>query len=178
VNGEFKSWNSVTLRSNRYLFLHEVTESHIFREYKLSMPHTSTNSRDSSAGIALGYGLDDRGSRVRFPAGAGSCSLHHRVQNGSGAHAASYPMGTRGSFPGSKAAGPWNSPLTCTYCRGQRMRGAIPPLPQYAFMAWCLVKHRDNFTFLPLFHTSATSVITAKNNSTIVKIKLPRTNME
>jgi hypothetical protein len=28
------------------------------------------------------------------------------------------------------------------------MRGAIPPLPQYVFMAWCLVKHRDNFTFL------------------------------
>jgi hypothetical protein len=27
------------------------------------------------------------------------------------------------------------------------MRGAIIPLPQYAFMAWCLVKHRDNFTF-------------------------------
>jgi hypothetical protein len=27
------------------------------------------------------------------------------------------------------------------------MRGAIPPLPHYVFMAWCLVKHRDNFTF-------------------------------
>jgi len=27
------------------------------------------------------------------------------------------------------------------------MRGAIHPLLQYAFMAWCLVKHRDNFTF-------------------------------
>jgi hypothetical protein len=27
------------------------------------------------------------------------------------------------------------------------MRGAIPPLPQYVFMVWCLVKHRDNFTF-------------------------------
>jgi hypothetical protein len=26
------------------------------------------------------------------------------------------------------------------------MSGAIPPLPQYAFMAWCLVKHRDDFT--------------------------------
>jgi hypothetical protein len=26
------------------------------------------------------------------------------------------------------------------------MSGAIHPLPQYAFMAWCLVKHRDNFT--------------------------------
>jgi hypothetical protein len=24
------------------------------------------------------------------------------------------------------------------------MRGAIPPLPQYVFMAWCLVKHTDN----------------------------------
>jgi hypothetical protein len=46
--------------------------------------------------IALGYGLDDRGSRVRFPAAAGNFSLHHRVQNGSGAHPASYPMGTRG----------------------------------------------------------------------------------
>jgi hypothetical protein len=28
------------------------------------------------------------------------------------------------------------------------MNGAIPPLLQYVFMAWCLVKHRDNFTFL------------------------------
>jgi hypothetical protein len=59
----------------------------------------------SSVGIALGYGLEDRGSRVRFPAGAGNFSLHHRVQNGSGAHPVSSPMGTRGSFPGGKAAG-------------------------------------------------------------------------
>jgi hypothetical protein len=28
------------------------------------------------------------------------------------------------------------------------MRGAIPPLPQYVFMVWCLVKQRDNFIFL------------------------------
>jgi hypothetical protein len=27
------------------------------------------------------------------------------------------------------------------------MSGVIHPLPQYAFMAWCLVKHRDSFTF-------------------------------
>jgi hypothetical protein len=28
------------------------------------------------------------------------------------------------------------------------MSGAIHPLPQHAFMAWCLVKkHRGNFTF-------------------------------
>jgi hypothetical protein len=62
-------------------------------------------SRDSSVGIPLGYGLDGRGTRVRFPAGAGNFSLHHRVQNGSGAHPASYPVGIRGSFSGSKAAG-------------------------------------------------------------------------
>jgi hypothetical protein len=62
-------------------------------------------SCDSSVGIALGYGLHGGGSRVRFPVGAGNFSLHHRVQNGSGAHPASYPMGARGPFPGGKAAG-------------------------------------------------------------------------
>jgi hypothetical protein len=54
---------------------------------------------------SAGYGLDDWVSRDRFPAGAGNFSLHYRVQNGSGAHLASYPMGTKGSFPGGKAAG-------------------------------------------------------------------------
>jgi hypothetical protein len=62
-------------------------------------------SRDSSVGIALGYGLGDRGSGVRFPARAGNFSLNNRVQNGSEAQPASYPMGTRGSFPGGKTAG-------------------------------------------------------------------------
>jgi hypothetical protein len=58
---------------------------------------------DSSVGIALGYGLTDRGSRFRFPVGAGNFSYHHRVQNGSGAHPAFYLMGTRGSFFEDKA---------------------------------------------------------------------------
>jgi hypothetical protein len=34
--------------------------------------------------LQLGYGLDDRGSRVRFPAGAVNFSLHHRVHNALG----------------------------------------------------------------------------------------------
>jgi hypothetical protein len=54
----------------------------------------------SSVGIAIGYGLENRGSRIRFPAGAGNFSLHHRGQNSSGDHPASYPVGT-----GSKVAG-------------------------------------------------------------------------
>jgi hypothetical protein len=45
------------------------------------------------------------GSRVRFPAGAGNFSLHHRVQNGYGDLPASYPTGTRGSFSGVKRPG-------------------------------------------------------------------------
>jgi hypothetical protein len=63
------------------------------------------DSRDNSVGIALDYELDDRDSRVRFPAGAENFSLHHRVHTGSGAHPASYPRGTRGFFPGGKAVG-------------------------------------------------------------------------
>jgi hypothetical protein len=76
------------------------------RAYLLINTYVSINSEspDSSVGIALGYGLDDRGSRVQLPAGAGNFSLHHRVQNGSGAHPASYPMGTKDSFSEVKAA--------------------------------------------------------------------------
>jgi hypothetical protein len=64
-----------------------------------------TKSYDSSVGLALGYGLDNWGSRNQFLARAGYFSLHNHVQKGSGTHPASYPMGTRGSFPGSKVAG-------------------------------------------------------------------------
>jgi hypothetical protein len=49
-------------------------------------------------------GLRDGWSAVRFPRGSGKFSLHYLVQNGSGDHAPSYPMGTRGSFLGGKAA--------------------------------------------------------------------------
>jgi hypothetical protein len=39
-------------------------------------------------------------------------SLLPVLQTGSGVHPTSYPMGTGGSFPGGKAAGAWNWPLT------------------------------------------------------------------
>jgi hypothetical protein len=56
------------------------------------------------AGIATGYGLDDRGVGVRVSVGF---SLLHIVQTGFGAHPASYPVGT-----GVQAAGVWSWPLT------------------------------------------------------------------
>jgi hypothetical protein len=65
---------------------------------------TETEKRNNYL-LTLGYGLDDRGSRVRFPAGAGNFSLHHRIHNGSGSHPASYPMRKRGCLTGDKAAG-------------------------------------------------------------------------
>jgi hypothetical protein len=56
-------------------------------------------SRNSSVSIATRLRADDRCSRVRFPAGAGNFYPHHRVQNSSGSHPTSYPMGTRLLFP-------------------------------------------------------------------------------
>jgi len=44
---------------------------------------------------------------VRFPVGAGTFSFYHRVQTGSGALPASYPLDT-----GGRATGAWNWPLT------------------------------------------------------------------
>jgi hypothetical protein len=62
-------------------------------------------SRDSSVGIATGYGLGDRMIGVRFPAVFGKFSLRYRVQTGSGAHSASCPVGNGAPFLGVKATG-------------------------------------------------------------------------
>jgi hypothetical protein len=88
------------------VFISLLTQSGNFWIHaRIVRPTVLDGNRDNSVGIALGYELDDRGSRVRFPAGAGNFSLHHRIQNGSGAHPVSYPMGTRGSFLGVKRSG-------------------------------------------------------------------------
>jgi hypothetical protein len=76
------------------------------------LPDSNFDGSDSSVGIATGYGLEDRGSRVRFPVWAENFSLHHRVQNGPGTRPSSYPMGTKGFFTGGKSAEAWSWPLT------------------------------------------------------------------
>jgi hypothetical protein len=55
--------------------------------------------RCSSVSIVSDYGLDG----VRSPTEAEDFSSTFCVQTGSGAHPASYTMGTGGSFPGGKA---------------------------------------------------------------------------
>jgi hypothetical protein len=49
--------------------------------------------------------VDEQDFRVQFMVGAGNFSLHHCIQNGSGAHPASYPVGTRALSLGVKQLG-------------------------------------------------------------------------
>jgi hypothetical protein len=57
----------------------------------------------SSVIIVSDYGLADRAIEVRSPTAAEDFSFRPCVQTASGAHPASYPLGTGGSFPGGKA---------------------------------------------------------------------------
>jgi hypothetical protein len=103
-------WCSYPKLTVKRLFsqVHKTVKSHdspVSIALGFSQVYKMVKSHDSSVGIVLGYGLDTQGSRVQLLAGAGNFSLHHHVQNGSGAHPASYPMGTRGFFPGHKAVG-------------------------------------------------------------------------
>jgi hypothetical protein len=68
-------------------------------------------SPDSAVGIATRYGLDDWGVGVRVPLGSRIFSFNV-FQTSSGVHPVSYPMGTGGFLPSSKAAGAWSWPLT------------------------------------------------------------------
>jgi len=94
------SYKYTDVSTERYQEVNRSTDSKVKVKKTYSC---SWKSRDSSV-------VDDGASRVRFPVGAGKFSLHHHVQNGSGAHSAFYPMGTGGSFPSGKAAGAWSWP--------------------------------------------------------------------
>jgi hypothetical protein len=67
--------------------------------------------------------------------------LRHRVQTGSGAHPASYPMVTEGSFSGVKRSGrkAYHSP---PFCAEDKNAWSYTSTPSYVFMSWCLIKYR------------------------------------
>jgi hypothetical protein len=78
-------------------------------------------------------------------------SLPYSSKIGSGVHPASYPMGTRGSFPARKAD---HSPQSCAEFQIVWRYTSTPPVRLHGvvikqrsvFMTFCSVNHRDSFT--------------------------------
>jgi hypothetical protein len=54
-------------------------------------------------------------------------------------------MGAGSSYLGVKAAGAWSWPSSSS--TEVKMNAVMPPLLQYVFTSWGLVKHRNSFTF-------------------------------
>jgi hypothetical protein len=73
-------------------------------------------------------------------------TYYHCVQTSSGDHWVSYPVSTRSSFPGGRAALVWNWPLTPSSAKVKHVQIYIST-PQYAFMAWCSVKAQGQLYF-------------------------------
>jgi hypothetical protein len=72
--------------------------------------------------------------------------LRHRFQAGSGARPVSYPTGNRGCYSGGKTAGyeaNHSPPSTAEVKNACSCNSTLP----FVFLAWCLVKYRDNFTY-------------------------------
>jgi hypothetical protein len=101
-----------------------------------------------AGGVALGYGLDDQGFESRQGLGIFLFTIASRPALGSTQPPiqwlpAALSLGVK--LPGREAR---HSPPS--KCRGQRMHGTKPPLPQYVFVAWCSVKSTGTtlpFTF-------------------------------
>jgi hypothetical protein len=105
--------------------------------------------------ISLGCGLDDRGSRVRFPAGTRNFSLHHRVQNGSEVHSASYPMGTRRSFSGVNRLEREANHSPQSGAEVKEWVELYLHSPNTPSWRGAQLKHRDSFTF---YHSSVSDM--------------------
>jgi hypothetical protein len=56
-------------------------------------------------------------------------------------------MGIGGSFPGIKLGGGREADHSTPSSAEVKNEWSYTSTPKYVFMAWCLVKHRDNFTF-------------------------------
>jgi hypothetical protein len=90
-------------------------------------------SWDSSVGIATDY--TGWTAQISFP--AVQDFLLHSAQTNSGAHPASYPVGTKGSLPRAKVAGVWSWPLTSMQCQVQES-WSCTSTPPHVFRAECL----------------------------------------
>jgi hypothetical protein len=125
----------------------------------LSLLISEMNRPPNEAGqlnsIALGNGLDDRG--FESPQGLGIFLFDTMSRPAPGPTQPPLQWVPGAVSPGINRPGREadHSPPSSTEVK--RITGAIPPFPPYVFMAWCLVKHRDNFTFN--FVTTSISVL-------------------
>jgi hypothetical protein len=103
-------------------------------------------SHDSLVGIALGYGLDDRGSRVRFAEGTGKFFFTIASRTALGPTQLPIQWVPGALSLGLKRPGREADHWPHLVPRSKNEWG-YTSTPQYVFMAWCLVKHRDKFIF-------------------------------
>jgi hypothetical protein len=121
-----------------------LLESYV-RWYSLIMLHLIffidiVRSRSSS--VSMETKLRDWITGVQFSV-MGFFSLRHRVQTGSGAHSASYPMGTVGPFPRVNRPVHETDHTHLHLVSRLGMSGSVHPLPSYVFMAWRLIKQEE-----------------------------------
>jgi hypothetical protein len=89
--------------------------------------------------------MDDRGS-ISSRAKDGKFSVCHHVQTGSGSNPASHPVGTGDLSLRVKRLGR-EADHSPSFSAEVKIVWSCTTAPYYIFMAWCLAKHRDNFTF-------------------------------
>ena len=97
--------------------MHTAIIVHVIKFYYLHIRPDLEMGRDSSVSIATRYRLDDPGIESRW---GPRFSAH--VQNGPGAHPASYTMGTR-SLPGVKRPGRGADQPPPSKCQGHERVG-------------------------------------------------------
>jgi hypothetical protein len=105
-------------------------------------------SRDSVVGIAIGYGLDDRRVGVRVPVGSRIFCSQTSSRPALGPTQPPIQGVPRALSSGVKR--PWREfDHSLPTSAEVKKIWIYTTTPQYIFMGWCLIKHRENFT-LPL----------------------------
>jgi hypothetical protein len=105
-------------------------------------------SRDSSVGIATGYGLDDRGVGVRVPVGSGIFSTSSRPALGPTQPPIQWVAGALSPGVKRPRCEADHSPPTSAEVKKMWLYTSTPP---YAFMAWCLISEAQGRLCLYLY---------------------------